>query len=90
MKFMDTIPMWKMPDDERIPHTHHFIMRFWAESLPNCWQINLMEQYDWAIENGIEVEHSPIQIGENKKRTSIMFRFWTEIDAMAFKLRWAE
>jgi len=93
MTFTDTIPRWKMPDEEKIPHTHKVVMRFWSvTSKDGAYYVSrivdLTEQYDWAEYNGIEMEHNMMLIGGNVVRTSIMFTFWSAESAMAFKLRW--
>ena len=89
MKYHDTTPRWKIPDDERIPHTHYCAIRMWAELRNNmCWMLDLTEYYDWANDNGIEMEHNMMILGENKCQSKVMFTFWEDTDVMAFKLRW--
>jgi len=89
MRFTDTIPPRKMPDEEKIPHTHKVIIRIWAELIDNMWIIDLRKFYDWAKENKIDIEHNVLLIGEDETSSRIMFTFWTEIDVMAFKLTWS-
>lgn len=91
MKFTDTIPEWKMPDEERIPHHNRVIIRMWAKLSMNdiCWLLDLTEYYDWAEDNGIDMEHNMLRIGEDKCKSAVMFTFWNDTDAMAFKLRWS-
>jgi len=93
MRITNTIPQWKMPDDEKIPHNHTVLMRLWAELVIQEdyyaeWILDLTEYYDWTKENNMEIEHNMLILGEDRVRSSIMFTFWTATDAMAFKLRW--
>ena len=94
MIITDTIPSWKMPDEEKIPHTHHVRIRQWAKlvhrNLYSEYIIDLTKYYEWAEENNMEIEHNILRLGEDQRKSSIMFTFWDDADAMAFKLRWAE
>ena len=94
MRITNTIPQWKMPDEEKIPHTHSVRIRQWAEftELKKGFYfeyiVDLTKYYEWAEENYIELEHNLLILGEDRRPTSIMFTFWNAIDAMAFKLTW--
>lgn len=88
MKLTETIPTWKMPDQEKIPHIHYIRMRLWANLIENEWIIDLTEYYKWTKENNIEIEHNVLRMGEDRYPSTIMFTFWNSIDSMAFKLRW--
>ena len=90
--FFDTEPMWKMPDEEKIPHEHYVRYRIdFIEEIQyfRCYRADLTEYYSWAEFNGIEMEHNILIHGSRGKNTLLMFVFWTAEDAMAFKLRWS-
>ena len=68
MRSYDTIPRWKMPDQEKIPHRYKVGIRLdfiynptvagWGEFLGD-----LTKYYDWSKKYNIEMEHSIIRFG---------------------------
>lgn len=94
----NTIPPWKMPDEEIIQeHTHYVKMRIEYKSVqqryPNGlirteYVADLSEYYNWAKENKIFMEHNPLIYSKIGSKSLLMFVFKDAIDAMAFKLRW--
>lgn len=88
MTFLETIPPWKMPDEEKFSHEYHVCVK--VKSKPNqyYWLADLTEYYRWACDNNMEIEHNVLRMGTDDIAGTIMFTFNTVEDAMAFKLRW--
>jgi hypothetical protein len=90
----DTIPTWKMPDDCVIQdHTHRVCLKIDFNRKYDSWVFpihmgDLQEYYIWSLENGIFMEHNLLRQTRDGKRCTVMFVFNSDIDAMAFKLRW--
>ena len=90
----DTIPSFKMPDDETLEHIHYVIITTEFEiTKPPKYPVplhvaDLTEYYSWSEHNGIFMEHNVLVIGAPIGK--IMFVFENEEDALAFKLRWAD
>lgn len=94
MYHFETIPPWKMPDDEIIQnHEHHVFLRIDFNIDHDVYHTmvgDLSKYYDWAKENGVFMEHNILRQGKDGKRSTVMFVFKNAIDAMGFKLSWKE
>lgn len=93
MDLCDTIPEWKMPDEEKIQdHQYHVKLRMNFDKVDNnvypYYVGNLEKYYHWTTENGIFMEHNILIHGKDGKDMLVMFVFEDEVSAMGFRLRW--
>ena len=89
----ETEPCELMPDQQKIKDHKHNV-RLHIDFFPvvgspfvHC-AADLWKYYNWAKDNKIFMEHNILRLGQDGKRTLVMFVFENAEDATAFKLTW--